>query len=323
MKALITGITGFVGSHLAEHLLSEGDEVFGVSRTAQWPPGTAHLADRVQLIAADVADRDRLARLLRDYRPDHLYHLAGQANQPASFRDPQATWSANVDGTWKILEAIRLVSPDVRVLHVSTGHVYGQPADDEMPITERNPLRPLSPYALSKATADLIAYYYVMHYRLAIIVARPFNHIGPRQQSTFAIAHFARQIAEAELGLRPPRIEVGRLDVERDLTDVRDVVRAYRLLLATAQAGEVFNVASGAVRRLNELVNRLNQLSRTPILTCQNPEFLRSNDPPRIEVSVDALTRRTGWRPIVPLDQTLCDTLEYWRMRVGKEGSCG
>lgn len=315
MNALITGITGFVGSHLAEHLLAEGDTVYGISRSGLWPDGTEHIAGRVTTRSADIANAERLTDIIRECRPDVIYHLAGQANAPESFRNPEATWRINVEGSRQLFEVVRLADAHPRVLHVSTGNVYGQPPADELPIRESSLLRPLTPYALSKATADLVAYFYHVHHRVDLVTARPFNHIGPRQQSSFAIAHFARQIAEAEAGRRSPRIEVGRLDVERDLTDVRDVVRSYRMLALSAESGDVFNIASGTVRPLGELLRGLTQLSGQTIEIVQRPELMRPNDPQRIEVSTRAIRDRTGWCARVPMETTLRDTLEYWRAR--------
>jgi GDP-4-dehydro-6-deoxy-D-mannose reductase len=316
MKVLVTGITGFVGSHLAELLRARGESVVGVSRRGVWPKSIAQLTNEVPLEAADVEDAQRLAEVFGRHQPEHVYHLAGQANVPASLRDPAATWRANVEGSRALFEAVLASVPSAKVLHVSTGIVYGQPPPEEMPITERARLRPENPYALSKATADLIAHYYTAARQARIVVARPFNHIGPRQDPSFAIAHFAQQIAQVEAGLHPPRITVGELRNLRDFTDVRDVARAYVELMHAARPGAIYNVASETVRSVGELLDMLIRLSGQAIEVAQDPALLRRNDPPMLRVSIEALKEATGWRAEIPIEKTLQDTLDYWRATV-------
>lgn len=316
MKALITGVTGFVGSHLAERLLADGQEVIGLSRSGRWPLGAEYLGERVRLAAVDIADKAGLVRVLERHQPDALYHLAGQANVPEGNRHPEATWQTNFVGSRNVFEAAGAAAPRARILFASTGTVYGQPRPEDLPITEATPLNPANAYASSKAACDQLALELAADQGTHLIVARAFNHIGPRQQSSFAIAHFARQIAEQEISDAPAQLHVGRLDVQRDFTDVRDVVRAYSLLIEHAAPGEVFNVASGSTWVLRGILEQLLRLSTKAIELVQDPSLLRPKDPDVVRVSADRLRTRTGWRPIVPMEQTLADTLAYWRQYV-------
>lgn len=316
MTALVTGITGFVGSHLAEHLLARGDRVVGLSRSGKWPESVAYLAFKAKLHAVDIVDAAALKQTLKEIRPEATYHLSGQASVPASFASPDDTWRTNFIGSRTLLDAICESCPETKLLIVSTGQVHGQPARSELPITEKTALRPINPYAVSKAAADLLALRYVAERNLRIVIARPFNHIGPRQQDTYAIAHFAKQIAELEGQFGPRSMQVGRLDVERDFTDVRDVVRAYPLLIEKGEPGDCFNVASGVTRSLASLLQVLLSMSRSSIEVHQATDLLRSSDPDKIEVSCEKLKARTAWTPQVPIAQTLEDTLAEWRRKI-------
>lgn len=313
MTALVTGITGFVGSHLAEHLLARGDQVVGWSRSGVWPADVEHLAIHVELIRVEATDADAARRSLAAVRPDAIYHLAGQANVPASFAHPDATWRTNFLGARTLFDAVLASCPAARVLVVGTGQVHGQPRQSELPISESTPLRPINPYAVSKAAADLLALRYVAESRLHAVIARPFNHIGPRQDESYAVAHFAKQIAALEKSQGPRVMHVGRLDVERDFTDVRDVVRAYPALIERGEPGEIFNVASGVTRSLRSLLDELLGQARASISVRQTEELLRKSDPDRIAVSCVRLRQRTGWQPLLPMETTLRDTLASWR----------
>lgn len=316
MKSMITGITGFVGSHLAEQLLSAGEEVVGLSIHGVWPAGTETLATRIPLLRVDVADEKGLRAVLREQAPERIYHLAGQANVPQSFKDPRGTWQTNFEGSRHLFDAVAEVAPNAKLLFVSTGNIYGQPPKDELPITEDTQLRPRTPYAVSKAAADLLAAHYALERGQSIVIARPFNHIGPRQKTGYAIADFSSQIANLELLDAPRQMHVGDLSVRRDITDVRDAVRAYHLLMQVAAPGESFNIASGNTWSLKDLVERLVELSHRPIEVVSDPELLRRFEPSEIRVSPDAVTKKTGWQARIPMEQTLHDTLEYWRWRV-------
>lgn len=315
---LITGATGFVGGHLAELLLDRGDEVVGTSRTARWAPDAAHLGNLVRLVACDVTDPDAVRRVVREVRPARIYHLAAVANVPASFDDPERTWQVNLDGTRHLYEAVRAEAPDARVLFVGSGMVYGRVSADRLPIAESVPMAPTSPYAASKAAADLMSFQYADNYGLGVVRVRPFNQAGPRQSCDYALAHFACEIARLESAGGTGELCVGNLDARRDVTDVRDTVRAYAAVLDAAAPGEVYNVASGRAVAMRDVVDRLIRLADVPRVTIRpDPARMRPSDVAVVVGDASALGRRTGWRPSIELDQTLRDTLGYWRHRLG------
>jgi GDP-4-dehydro-6-deoxy-D-mannose reductase len=242
-----------------------------------------------------------------------IFHLAAVSYVPRSFQDPYGTIANNVLGQVNLLEAVRSLEPPPLVVIVSSSDAYGLVYEHELPVTESQPFRPLSPYGVSKATQDLLGLQYHLTYGLPIVRVRPFTHIGPGQSERFALSGFARQIAEAELGMAPPVLLVGELDVERDLLDVRDVVRAYELLAEPRFSGEVFNLASGVSWSLRALVERLLSLARIPLRLERDPARLRPIDVRVLRGDATALRTATGWQPTIPIEQTLEDMLEYWR----------
>lgn len=316
MRALISGITGFVGGHLAEHLLEQGDAVVGLSASGRWPDSTAHLAEAVRLETFDLlADSvGSLARMLTRKRPEAIYHLAAQANPHASFDDPRATWDLNLGGTLTLLEAIRTAELDVkpRVVLVGSGVSYGNPSPEDLPVTERCPLRPNNPYAASKAAADLLGIQHWLAHGTPVVIARPFNHAGPRQEDRYVLSSFARQVAEVERGDRP-RIEVGNLQVVRDFTDVRDIVRAYRLLAESGRPGEVYNIGTGRNESLAHLLDILRGLAERPVEVVVDPARVRPVDQPLLLADASKLRADTGWEPRWTSEQTLADMLNFWR----------
>ncbi|WP_152052657.1 GDP-mannose 4,6-dehydratase [Tautonia marina] len=316
MRALISGITGFVGGHLAEHLLDQGDAVVGLSASGRWPDSTAHLAEAVRLETFDLlADSvGSLARMLTRKRPEAIYHLAAQANPHASFDDPRATWDLNLGGTLTLLEAIRQAELDEkpRVVLVGSGVSYGNPSPEDLPVTERCPLRPNNPYAASKAAADLLGIQHWLAHGTPVVIARPFNHAGPRQEDRYVLSSFARQVAEVERGDRP-RIEVGNLQVVRDFTDVRDIVRAYRLLAESGRPGEVYNIGTGRNESLAHLLDILRGLADRPVEVVVDPARVRPVDQPLLLADASKLHADTGWEPRWTSEQTLADMLNFWR----------
>lgn len=312
MVSLITGATGFVGCHLAEWLVEQGDDVVGLSHHGRWPTDAPEAIQRLPLFAVDVADGAALQRIMHQVRPDRIYHLAAQANVLESLRDPEATWKTNLLGARRLFDAA-LGLPETRILYVSTGNVYGQPPDAELPITEQTPPRPTTPYAQSKLAGEFLAKKYVEQLGVRLFVARPFNHAGPRQDGSYALSHFARQIAELERKGGEGVLVVGNLQVVRDFSDVRDVVRAYQAILEYASPGECYNVASGDSTLLKDALDALLQMTSCRVVVEQDPNLVRSNDLSRIEVDNRMLRERTGWSPRIPLSQTLEDTLNYWR----------
>ena len=316
MKALVTGITGFVGGHLGEHLLEQGDAVVGLSTSGQWSAFSAHLADSVRLESFDLLQDsvDSLSRLITRKRPEVVYHLAAQANPSASLGDPRGTWDLNLGGTMTLLEAVRGsgLDPIPRVVIVGTGVSYGNPSPEDLPVTERCPMRPNNPYAASKAAADLLGIQQFLSHGTPVVIARPFNHAGPRQDDRYVLSSFARQVAEVERGLRD-RIEVGNLNVVRDFTDVRDIVLAYRLLAQSGRPGEVYNIGTGRHEPLDALLDTLRRLARCPVEVVVDPSRVRPVDQPLLLADSSKLRADTGWAPRYSTEQTLADMLDYWR----------
>jgi GDP-4-dehydro-6-deoxy-D-mannose reductase len=311
MRALVTGVTGFAGGHLAESLLASGHEVVGLARRG-WPPALAHLAGRVALRVCDLASGDGVAEALRDAAPDRVFHLAGYAHAGRSFAEPEAAWRDNLTATRRLLDAVAASGRRPRVLYVSSGMVYGEaPAGERL--HEGRELRPANPYAAAKAAADLLAYQTACHPGLDVVRARPFNHVGPRQPAAFAVANFARQVAAVERGELPPVLEVGDLRPRRDLCDVRDTVAAYVALLDHGRRGEAYNVAAGTSVSMREVLDRLLALSGVRVEVRTRGDLLRSSDRDLAEVDTSKLCGETGWRPRFGLDQTLADVLAYWR----------
>jgi GDP-4-dehydro-6-deoxy-D-mannose reductase len=312
MRILITGITGFVGGHLVQALVSSGKHaIAGVSRESAWPNHLAHLQDKSELHAADLLDADRLDSLLRRIQPEWIFHLAGYANTGGSFKDPETCWQDNLDATWAFYESIARTELRPRILFVSTGLIYGEPDAPDQACDERTTMKPASPYAASKAAADLLSYQYTRHPGLDIVRVRLFNQIGPRQSPDYAVANFARQIAAIEAGKQSPRIETGDLSAQRDVTDVRDTVAAFPLLLEHGIRGEAYNAGRGETFSMQSILDRLIALSKVKVEVVQKVE--RKADTSVTRADPSKLKRATGWSPRIPLEQTLTDILNYWR----------
>ncbi len=318
MRILITGITGFVGGHLVEHLVAAGGHaLFGVSRDANWSPALAHLAPHAELHSADLTDRVRAEAVVRQTRPEWVIHLAGYANTGGSFHEPDRAWADNLTATRTLYDAIARSGLKPRVLFVSTGLIYGEPDRPDEACDERTTLKPASPYAASKAAADLVSYQYTRNAGLDIVRVRLFNQIGPRQSADFAVPNFARQIAAAEVGKQIPVVETGDLSARRDITDVRDMVAAFPLLLEKGVTGEAYNAARGDSYLIQDLLDRLVAMARVPIRVNQKSEPGRKADTAMTRADVRKLRAATGWEPRVPLDKSLADILDYWRSEAG------
>jgi GDP-4-dehydro-6-deoxy-D-mannose reductase len=319
VRAFVTGISGFVGGHLAEHLLEAGDQVAGVSASGRFPAELAHLARSARIEPLDLADADpaAFADLIRRKRPEAVYHLAAQSNPRASVDDPRGTWALNLGGALNLLSAVKDagLSPAPRVVLVGSGVCYGDPPPDRIPVSESCPLRPNNPYASSKAAADLLAIQMHLSDGLDVVIARPFNHAGPRQSPRYVLASLAEQVAEVEAGLKDA-VEVGNLDVVRDYTDVRDVVRGYRLLAQAGTPGEVYNLGSGRGLKLADALETFRSLATRPIEVRVDPERVRPVDLPRLVADARKLREAVGWEPRIPTERTLADMLADARARV-------
>jgi GDP-4-dehydro-6-deoxy-D-mannose reductase len=314
MRALVTGITGFVGGHLTEHLTAEGDLVVGISASGRWPSGLEEIGRSVLIEPFNLAGTDDagLADLLARHQPEAIYHLAAQANPQASVSDPRGTWALNLGGTLSLLEAVKASGLRPRVVIVGSGVCYGNPALEHMPVREDCPLRPNNPYSASKAAADLLGVQHYLGHSTDVVMARPFNHAGPRQSSTYVLSALARQVAEVEAG-KKPRVEVGNLDIVRDFTDVRDVVRGYRLLATRGAPGEIYNLGSGRGTKLADALEFLRSKATAPVEVYVDPARVRPVDQPLLVADPSKLRAATGWAPAYSIEQTLADMLDYWR----------
>lgn len=319
MRILVTGIDGFVGSHLAEYLATvPGAEVSGTSLAHPPYPNLKPEIPNLRIFQADLTESGRIYELFQDIRPERVIHLAGQAFVPLAIQDPLATMQANVIAGVHILEAARSLREregiDPGILIVSSGEVYGALEPERQPATEECLLTPGNPYAASKASIDLIAQSYRRTYNMNVVVARPFNHAGPRQNPSFVTADFARRFAGFSLGKGAPPLKVGNLHVRRDFTDVRDVVRAYwRMLELKGDSEAVFNVCSGVGREIADLVTLLQEISGIAVKVERDENRVRINEPPGVIGSSERLRRATGWVPTIPFEKTMRDVYSYWR----------
>lgn len=315
-KALITGITGFVGSHLAELLLDAGIwEVYGTARWRSKRENIEHLSD-IKLVECELRDSVSVEKMIFQVQPDYIFHLAAQSFVPTSWNAPADTLSNNILGQLNILEAVRRAGIQPRIMVACSSEEYGLVMPSETPITEDNPLRPLSPYGVSKVAQDLLGYQYFKSYGMQIVRTRAFNHTGPRRGHVFVCSDFARQIAEIEKGLRPPVIFTGNLNAQRDFTDVRDMVKGYLMALDYGEPGEVYQLCSGKALTISELLTILLSMTNVAIEIRQDPIRLRPSDVPILLGSYAKFNRQTGWKPLIPFEQTMADLLNYWRARL-------
>ncbi|MGB9911252.1 MAG: GDP-mannose 4,6-dehydratase [Microgenomates group bacterium] len=316
--AFITGITGFAGSHLADLLLKKGWEVYGLCRWRSRTENIEHIKNKIHLIEGDLLDLNSLQKSLIDARPDFVFHLAAQSFVPASWTSPAATLEINVIGSCNLFEAIRAVKIDPVIQIACSSEEYGLVKPEEVPIKETNPLRPLSPYAVSKLAMDYLGYQYFKSYGMKIVRTRGFNHTGPRRGEVFAESTFAKQIAEAEKGKREPVIYVGNLEAKRDYTDVRDMVNGYLLAVLKGEPGEVYNICSGKAVKISQVLEMLLEMSKIKVKIVQDPARMRPSDVPILQGDNSKFRQKTGWKPKIPLRKTLKDLLNYWRERVQK-----
>ena len=320
MRIFVTGISGFAGVHLTELLLGAGHDVAGIAIEG-WSPRLERVAAgriaRDAVTAADLCDAGAVRAAIEQSRPDGIFHLAGITSVPQSNADPRAAYEVNLFGTLAVLDAVRSTVPKARAIVVTSAEVYGRVDTSEMPITETQPFRPLSPYGVSKAAADLAAQQAHLTHGLDVIRARPFNHTGPGQAPIFVCSEFARAVAAAEKGTGPSVLRVGNLDVERDFSDVRDVVRGYVALLERGRSGEAYNLASGRAGKIRAVLDHLLAESRTKMTVETDPAKVRPREAVRMEASIARAERDAGWRPEIPLEQTLDDLLEWWRGELG------
>lgn len=300
-KLLITGGMGFVGGFVQEVLAD---------------PANCYGLDLIPLSNADIRDADGLARSCSATRPDFVVHLAAQSFIPQSFADPQETFEINFLGTLNLLQALKQSGFKGRMLFVGSGDMYGLVLPESLPVTESLSLKPRNPYAVSKVAAEALCYQWSQTEEMDIVMVRPFNHIGPGQSERFAVSDFARQTAEIKLGRREAEILVGDIDVTRDFTDVRDVVRAYLLLLLEGRRGEIYNVCSGKESSIRGILEQLMALAGVRASIRQDSARFRPAEQKRICGSYDKLAAATQWRPEIKLEQSLADNLNYWEWKL-------
>jgi GDP-4-dehydro-6-deoxy-D-mannose reductase len=302
MRVLITGAAGFAGGHLSRHLADAGHEVVGVGRAPESPI-------TFEYVTLDLRDQQAVADTFKRIAPDWIAHLAADASVGQSWKDPAGTMRNNFESTLSVLEA----AGEATVLVAGSGEIYGPP--QQLPVEETHELRPQNPYAVSKASVDILGGFYADANGRRVVRTRAFNHFGPGQTDLYVVAAFARQIAEAEQsGATEVVVRTGNLEARRDFTDVRDVVRAYVLLLESAEPG-AYNICSGSSRSAADILAALAQESSLDVKHETDPARLRRNEVMEIRGSHDKLTNATGWQPEIPFEQTIADTLEWWRGR--------
>ncbi len=316
MRALITGITGFAGGHLAQILIDRGDTVFGVARDLGY--SLNHLSQPVEPVIKDMLDAQVVLDLLEEVRPEAIYHLAGQAFVPTAWADPWDTFENNVRPQLNILLAMLKLNLKARLLVVASNEVYGLVPHHQLPVKEDTPLRPDNPYGVSKVAQDTLALQYHLSHGLDVLRVRAFNHIGPRQSPVFVASSFAKQIAEIEAGHKEPVLSVGNLEAQRDFTDVIDVMRAYALLVEHGQPGEAYNVGTGQAHSIQNLLDVLLSYTTATIEIKPDTNRMRPSDVPVIYADNTKLKQQTGWQPTIGFAESLRRVLDYWRQQVSR-----
>ncbi len=312
---LITGISGFAGSFLVEYLASQNKgKISGTYLEEASLSNIENVKTKVNLFKLNLTDEKKVFDIVKETKPDLIFHLAALTSPKASFDNPFETIRNNVKAQINLLEVIRKLKLfNTRILVISSAEVYGIVGKKDLPIDEDTKLMPASPYAVSKITQDFLALQYFLSYNIKIIRVRPFNHIGPRQMPYFVVSAFAKKIAEIEKGKTDNTLSVGNLDSKRDFTDVRDMVKAYFLAIEKGGDGEVYNIGSGKSYMISEILDKMLSLSKTKIKVRVDESLLRPSDNPDLLCDSSKFTNLTGWKPEIPIDKTLKDTLDYWR----------
>ncbi len=316
VRVLITGVAGFVGRHLVRHLL-DTQPTIDLHGTALDSPSPLVPGDVAQHVL-DLRDAEATRTFVERLAPDHIYHVAAQASVRRSFDAAWETLENNIRGQLNIIHGALSMRVPPRILVVSSGEIYGDAAPEHLPSDETTPLRPSSPYSVSKVTQDMLGLQYFLSHNLPILRARPFNHLGAGQSEGFVAPDFAMQIARVEAGQQEPRLYVGTLTAERDFTDVRDVVRAYRLIMEQGTPGDVYNVASGITHTIQEMLDLFLRHSTAQIEICLDPDRIRPASIPILWGDSSRLTALTGWQPTISFEQTLIDVLDDCRQRVSR-----
>lgn len=311
MKALIIGGAGFVGNHLIQHLQEELKWNVAVTKMAN----ETILAEGAEIFDLDILDQAAIDELMQAVKPDYIFHLAAQSSVALSWKNPDLTVDVNIKGSLHVLDAVRKLSYKPRILLIGSGEEYGYIEKDETPIKEGNPVRPGNLYAATKVCQNMVGSIYAKAYGMDIMMVRAFNHIGPNQRPMFVVADFCKQVADIEKGKQEPVIRVGNLEAKRDFTDVRDVVKAYGLLMQKGKSGETYNVGSGKALAINEILKMILDKALCKVEVVVDKEKFRPADIPIIEADITKITQDTGWLPEIKLEQTIEDTLDYWRVQ--------
>lgn len=315
-RILITGIAGFVGSHLAELLLAKGFEVYGLCRPRSKTDNIESIINTLHLEDADMLDSHSLYTTISRIKPDYIFHLAAQSFVPTSWVSPSVTLEVNIVGTANLFEAVRQADIDPVIQIACSSEEYGLVQPEELPIKETNPLRPQSPYAVSKLAMDYLGYQYHSSYKVRVIRTRGFNHTGPRRGETFAESNFAKQVAMIEKGKQDAVIHVGNLDAQRDYTDVRDMVKGYLLAVEKCDPGDVYNICSGKAIKIGDMLKLLLSYSKIKVDVRQDPSRMRPSDVPLLIGDNTKFIAKTGWKTEIPFEKTMEDLLNYWRAKI-------
>jgi len=318
MRVLITGITGFVGSHMADLLIKKkGVEVCGIERWRSDQTNIRHIKDKIKFIECDIRDYPSVKKVIQNLKPKKIFHLAAQSFVPTSWNAPVETIHTNIIGQLNLFEAVRECKIDPWIQIACSSEEYGKVYQNELPIKESNILRPLSPYAVSKVGQDMLGYQYHQSYGLKIVRTRGFNHTGPRRGEVFVISNFCKQVALIEKKKQKPVIKVGNLDAIRDFTDVRDMIRAYWLATeGKCKPGEAYNISTGKGYKIKDIISNLLKLTKLKIKIEKDPSRMRVSDVPVLIGDNSKFVKATGWKQTIPFEKTLEDLLNYWRGRV-------
>jgi len=310
-KALIIGGAGFVGNYLINHIADELKWNVFVTKMSH----EKSINDKAEVYDLDILDKIQISKVLEEIRPDYIFHLAAQSSVALSWKNPGLTIDVNIKGSVNVMDAVRELDYKPRMLFIGSGEEYGQIKPNESPIKEDNVVRPGNIYAATKACQNMIGKLYSDAYDMDIMMVRAFNHIGPNQAPMFVVADFCKQVVEIERGEKAPIIFTGNLTAKRDFTDVRDVVRAYGMLIQKGQKGETYNIGSGHAIAIGEILDKILHITDVKIETKVDTKKLRPVDIPIIEADTKKIRECTGWEPKIPLDRTLTETLEYWRKK--------
>lgn len=314
-RGLVIGAAGFVGNYLLNEMYAAGMECHATKLQKE-----NFVNPHAKVHELDIMDKDAISALLFEVRPDYIFHLAAQSSVGLAWKNPGLTVDVNIKGSLNVMDAVRELFYKPRVLLIGSGEEYGHIQPGETPITENTLLRPGNIYAATKACQNMIGNIYSQAYDMDLMMVRAFNHIGPGQAPIFVVSDFCKQVAEIEKGLREPVMKVGNLAAKRDFTDVRDVVKAYVKLIQAGQPGETYNVGSGNAQAIQDILNLIVSKSSTDIKVEVDPNKIRPVDVPIIEADITKLNQLTGWRPQIPLEQTIQETLDYWRAHVEVAG---